>query len=459
MAKLSSRIIFLTVAVGVALLEMSLLSFVYPALGPWFFFLTIGGFFILTWWRLEYGLVALFGELFLGVHGYLLSWQGLSLRIALFLIFMVVAFWRLFPERIHVLQIIRQQWRIMMGWSFLVLWITVTGLNGLQNNPSNHVLFDINAYFFLGLFPIIFYLAKSGRWPGRLLWNVLLGSLLVLAGHALGTFWLFSRQGFYPSAIFVYRWLRGDRILEVTSLPAGFWRIFGQSYLYVLLAFFLLVRAWLEKRISWQATWLFFTAAAFILLVALSRSYWVGLAAGGLVFAFEIWRQNFLDRHLLNLVIIVALAVGLAWSVAWLVARPVTGVATERAIKLEGEPAFDSRKNQLAPLWHSIKKHPLIGSGFGTSLSYISADPRHPGLYTTFAFEWGYLDMWLKFGLIGLTLFGWWLWSVWRAVDKKIGFGSLPVLVALLAIHMFSPYLNHPLGLGYFYLWAVWSYE
>lgn len=458
MAKLSWRIIFLTVATGIALLEMSLLSFVYLQLVPWFFFLTLGSFFILTWWRLEYGLAALFGELFLGVHGYMLSWQGLSLRIALFLIFMVVALWRLFPERTHILEVIREHRRIMMGWSLFVLWIIVAGLNGLQNNPSSHVLFDINAYFFLGLFPIIFYLTKSDRWPGRLIWNVLLGSLLVLAGHALGTFWLFSRQGFYPSAIFVYRWLRGDRILEVTSLPAGFWRIFGQSYLYVLLAFFLLVRAWLEKRIFWRSAWLFFAAAGFVLLVALSRSYWVGLAAGGMVLIYEIWRARFSPRHFLGLLGVLVLASGTAWSLTWMIAHPVAGVATERVVKLEGEPAFDSRKNQLAPLWHSIKKHPLIGSGFGASLSYVSADPRHPGLYTTFAFEWGYLDMWLKFGLVGLALFGWWLWSLWRTVDKK-SFGSLSVLAALLAIHMFSPYLNHPLGLGYLYLWAVWSYD
>ena len=45
MAKLNWRIIFLTVAVGVALLEMSLLGFVHPTLVPIFFFLDGGRFF------------------------------------------------------------------------------------------------------------------------------------------------------------------------------------------------------------------------------------------------------------------------------------------------------------------------------------------------------------------------------------------------------------------------------
>jgi hypothetical protein len=129
-------------------------------------------------------------------------------------------------------------------------------------------------------------------------------------------------------------------------------------------------------------------------------------------------------------------------------------------------------------------KHPLLGSGFGTAVTYQTHDPRlladNPGgQYRTTAFEWGYSDLWLKFGVLGILAYGWFMFALVRplcAVVRRargampsssageisqenvralVAAGALLALAALLATHLFSPYLNHPLGIGMLMMVAV----
>jgi O-antigen ligase len=104
-----------------------------------------------------------------------------------------------------------------------------------------------------------------------------------------------------------------------------------------------------------------------------------------------------------------------------------------------------------------VGRAPIEGSGFGATITYQSRDPRivqaTGGEYTTYAFEWGWLDLWYKLGLLGLVLvlailfrlgYGFWRlrpqdWQTWAII---IG------LVSLATVHFFTPYLNHPLGFG-----------
>ena len=123
------------------------------------------------------------------------------------------------------------------------------------------------------------------------------------------------------------------------------------------------------------------------------------------------------------------------------------------------DEAASSRWNLLPPLWQAIKSDFIFGAGFGAPVTYVSNDPRirdaNPsGLYTTTAFEWGYLDIWLKVGLIGLLIYSWVLIKIFieagRAREGVSGalLGLIYGLVAVLGVNIGSPYLNHPLGLG-----------
>ena len=164
--------------------------------------------------------------------------------------------------------------------------------------------------------------------------------------------------------------------------------------------------------------------------------------------------------------------------------EPVNGslsLLKERAMSVSGEAAVSSRWNLLPELLEEIKKAPVLGQGLGAVVTYQSSDPRilestagQSGTYTTFAFEWGYLDMVLKFGTLGILFYLFYLgllikngfifsrdalllWSKGQKItlETTLGVGLFFGYLMLLMTNGFSPYLNHPLGVGYLLLFTV----
>jgi O-antigen ligase len=153
----------------------------------------------------------------------------------------------------------------------------------------------------------------------------------------------------------------------------------------------------------------------------------------------------------------------LAFVIGAVMINYVFGAALNNRVNAS-DPAASSRWKLLPPLVQGIKKHPIIGSGFGTTVTYQSDDPRYKneanpqGWLTTYGIEWGYLDFILKFGIIGTLIYIWFLgyiaWQGWKLTKGNneytvIAGGFLLGLIAIGATHMLSPYLNHPLGIGY----------
>ena len=131
----------------------------------------------------------------------------------------------------------------------------------------------------------------------------------------------------------------------------------------------------------------------------------------------------------------------------------------------------------LKPLGESIIKHPVIGSGFGTTVTYKSVDQRllastagASGEYTTYAFEWAYLDLLLKIGLVGVFIYLLLIFKIlqilWqnilnkndyelRVTDYRLRLGIFLAFISLLAVNIFTPYLNHPLGIGFILIISI----
>ena len=189
----------------------------------------------------------------------------------------------------------------------------------------------------------------------------------------------------------------------------------------------------------------------------------------GIVFAFVIgfWYKQTARQKLVNVCVLLVLLVassGLVLAVSHFpLPKPLgdaTGFLLERASVGTGEAAGASRLQLLGPLWQSVSKAWLLGSGFGSTVTYKTSDPRvvrgtagASGIRTTYAFEWGYLDTWLKIGLIGLVLYLWWWLGLAYLAFKKIkrqplAAAILVSVVAIAATNMTTPYLNHPLGIG-----------
>ncbi|PIR95159.1 hypothetical protein COT95_00215 [Candidatus Falkowbacteria bacterium CG10_big_fil_rev_8_21_14_0_10_37_6] len=237
-----------------------------------------------------------------------------------------------------------------------------------------------------------------------------------------------------------------------------------------------------KQENKWQLFYCFIILLLSIatIIVSLSRSFWVGLAAALLFYCFFIllffykqWKVIFL--HIIFL--ITSSVLGFAFVVGIAVfPYPQSGVFNvgvfkDRAGELSGEAAVSSRWNLLPVLVEKIKKAPFLGSGFGAQATYITQDPRilakNPtGEYTTYAFEWGWLDIWIKLGAVGLLAYCALLIKIFvdgikviRKEEEKrkklLDISLLSGLIVLMATSMFSPYLNHPLGIGYVVLVSV----
>ena len=89
-----------------------------------------------------------------------------------------------------------------------------------------------------------------------------------------------------------------------------------------------------------------------------------------------------------------------------------------------------------------ISQEPFFGQGYGATVTYLSQDPRvlenNPsGLYTTYAFEWGYLDIWLKLGIGGIIAY---LLLLFFLIKESIILGlkkNNPILLSIASILLF----------------------
>ena len=120
---------------------------------------------------------------------------------------------------------------------------------------------------------------------------------------------------------------------------------------------------------------------------------------------------------------------------------------------IEKEEAVISRWQLFGPLLGETLRHPILGSGWAQKITYQSADPRTLGDYTTYSFEWGYLDIALKVGFLGLLIYLIFLVKLLYTKQRTVlEMGLILGALTIAVTSFFSPYLNHPLGIGYLIL-------
>lgn len=429
----------------------------------------------LSLYRLDYGVLLLLVELFIGSKGYLfyLEFQGLQISIRIILWLIVLTVWLVsFISR--WLKEKKFPWskadKFPIGKAFMILAaFVIFGLvNGLlRGNGFSNLFFDFNGWlYFLLILPFYeVFIASPDRvdsW-GRLR-RILVLSVLWLSVKTLVLFYFFTHNtpAILPD---IYRWIRLSGVGEITPASGGFFRIFFQSHI-----FLLLISPWLlleiKEKKGWKS-WILPVLCWAGIIVSMSRSFWLALLVSlGLMLLF-IWRKEGIKKAVisaLKYLVLLALSLSLVLIVAKFPWPPTSGsfnlsLFADRANLAQNESAISSRWALLSALEKKLTEDPILGSGFGSVVTYQSSDPRiiettADKMYTTYAFEWGWLDVWLKLGIFGLLAY---LYLLFLIIKKSwpANIALVASLIALITTNMFTPYANHPLGITWIILAAL----
>lgn len=475
-----------TIAVLLIIESLSLLSYVFHGLHAVPFFLVVGIIGIIAAWKPSLGIFALFAELVVGGKGYLLQYSigsfDVSLRLALFII--VIAIWFIREFMRSPRQLIRAPYAVWWLLSFTALGFGIASAFAYGNASSN-IFLDANGYLYLAAAGPLFAFCKN-RADVEKFFSVYCGAFFVLTAKTLFILLFFAHARSADALRTVYRWISTTGVGEITQFQLGWYRIFFQSHIFALLSLFLGI--WLLSsqsfasfsKVTRRVIWGLILFSIFILIVSFSRSFWLSagmtLVLSGIYYVrMHTWNFRILAKPFLFGLGIVFVELII---VTGLVNLPHKGgeggISTISMIRerLSGgteEVAISSRMNLLKPLTQKILEHPFFGSGFGATVTYDTRDPRaleHVGSkYTTYAFEWGYLDFVSKLGMIGALLFMMFPLAIFlsaiRALRSSVGkeralfSGIVFALIALFITHATTPYLNHPLGIGYLLILAA----
>ncbi len=262
-------------------------------------------------------------------------------------------------------------------------------------------------------------------------------------------------------------WIRDTRLGELTLQFDQVYRVFLQSQWFLVVALLLLLAYIVyEQRRDFAARIALIPIFAG-LVISLSRSFWVGITAGGAVLVGVFVQSKRTLTFLKRIPDFAALKIASLCLLYVLIALPINGVRNasfgrvfaDRATQTS-DVAIDSRRQLLGPLLEAIARAPIQGSGLGATVTYKTKDPKYieahqTNVVSTYAFEWGWHDMLVKFGIAGLSLFVLLLLQcaielvrAWKEDPARrwLYAGLLASLVALVVTHIFSPYLNHPIG-------------
>ncbi|MCX6743727.1 MAG: O-antigen ligase family protein [Candidatus Parcubacteria bacterium] len=483
---------------------ISLISFKSAILSATFFILISIAVLLFTLYKLEYGLYIALIELMIGSYGYLFYVQlpgfKAPIRLAIFLIVFFV--WLFKYVRLHDFFNLLKKDSLAQNFILLIAFLGVGFINGLlHHNDLANTFFDFNGYLYFGLFFVFLEVFKNEKQIINFL-KILFASVTYVSLKVIITLYFFS-HGFLNTSDLLYHWIRDTRVGEITFAGANFFRIFFQSQIWSLIGIFiilvLIIAIFLSQKkplchpeqsegsittksprflTSFGMTERFFLLLIIVqtsILISFSRTFWLAEIVGLIVLLVYLIIIKLNIKKLAQIFLIIfssgIISILLLFSIAnFPIPKPTSELAISllknRFTAFFGEAGVSSRWNQLPVLTEQIKKAPILGKGFGTSLTYQSNDPRiknesNPeGWYTTYTFEWGYLDTITEIGILGLLVYLFLIGQIFYLglkslviqESKWLNLGFLLGLVVLIVVNMFSPYLNHPLGIGYLML-------
>jgi hypothetical protein len=231
-------------------------------------------------------------ELAIGSKGALFKIQngldydnGVSLRIVLVGAFLFGWFWNAVwywkTHRNDIRDTVRRELRGRGAWIALAVLLAFAFIRGVWLKNVN-LMADANAWAFLILLvPVIDIASRDGSRLVRYAGQSLLAAFLWLPLKTIGLLYVWS-HGIGAFSQPLYLWVRRTGVAEVTLVTGNLFRVFMQSQVYAIGAF-LIGSAFLsddndKKRRTYA--WAIVIASAISILISLSRSFWLGFAAG-----------------------------------------------------------------------------------------------------------------------------------------------------------------------------------
>ena len=470
---------------GIILLAnlFSLSGFLVPEFGKISFIFISILILILTLIKLEYGILILFTELFIGSKGYLFSLDlggiDISIRIAIWLIVMSVWLSQIIIRTLKTKKIQTEFTKSKLFYIFIILSVFILWglLNGyLNNNTFYNIFFDFNGWLYFALVFPLYDTIKTKEQVFKIL-QIFSASIVWLCVETFFLLFIFSHN--MIGMIFeIYRWIRDTGIGEITQVQGGFYRVFLQSHIFILIFYFIFILFFIYNKKNRLFLYIFLVLLMSVNLLSYSRSNWIGLLLGLILF-FIITKIQSNWKKVMKSISVVLSIIFFSFILITIVVKfpypdPMGGFNTsdlfsQRMRAFSSEAGVSSRWSLLPQLLDEIKKNPVIGSGFGSTVTYVTSDPRVletsvTGEYTTYAFEWGWLDIWLKLGIFGLVSYLFLIYKiVFRNIKKLIESNEINIinlglvfgLIIITIVSFFSPYMNHPLGIGYLLISAL----
>lgn len=432
--------------------------------------------FILTIWKVEFGFWVVAVELFIGSLGYLffvdIDEFRISIRLGLFVAVMLG--WVINTIKNKKIEFYKSYyWKSFLLFSaFLLLGIIL----GLRNgNEMKDIFFDFNAYLYFGLIFIAFSVINSRERINNLL-QILMASVTTMFLKTIFVLFYFSHVFNENFISMVYRWIRDTRIGEISPIVSNFYRVFFQGHIWAIFIFviFVLILILLKKdqlgKRNYKFSWIMVVISSLTIIISFSRSFWLALSIILVLIVWYLIKKEKIKFKKISKIILVStfiLIIELGFITGFVNVKlpnfgggdsvSVASLIKDRVSDTD-EAAFASRYELLKPLTNKYLESPFVGSGFGTTVTYETLDPRSKGSYTTYAFEWGYLDILTKIGLFGFLAYFYFIYKILKQGISKLHttnnreeyvliLGLIFSLVVLLLVHITTPYLNHPLGI------------
>lgn len=334
-------------------------------------------------------------------------------------------------------------------------WAIVGGF--LHGHHTMYILQDAILYLFaLLLFPALeFETTEKTIYQTALavfVWGSAIFSGLTLALYSLGISVL---QDPY------YHWFRDVAAGKITDLGAHFFRIVTAEQLFFVPIILVLMSLLMKK--SEKKWWLLLTPALFVLALNFTRIYLLAIAAAAFVLLYQTpWKQWF-KISALSLVTFLLIFFGahLGASRGQSLGLELLGVRVSGVRAPETDPSGAIRIALLPDIKNTIKKHPLLGSGLGTTATYMDPITKTPQTRTQF--DWGYFEMIAELGILGtiayLAFLGTILYNFARAtrLDDHLSRGLFAGALALFIINITTPALFQGFGILYFIYIAIYT--